>query len=327
MRAGTAVVTGAAGFLGRAFTAELLRRGWEVRGIDVRPGPRVTVGDVSRGGSWFHVLAEADLVIHAAAIVSEAGDPATFWRVNVEGTRTVLQAAAQARVGRVLHLSSVVVHGPTFPDGVDETGAIRMTGNLYTDTKVAGEHQALLAAASGRVAVTVVRPGDAYGPHSNPWTVRPVELMRRGMFVLVDGGKGVLSPVYVDDVVEGALAAAGSEAGIGEVFHITGGAGVEAREFFGHYARMLGRPMRSLPSTAAVALTLPFAVLSRATGRHPPFAASALEYVTRSGTYSIAKSRQVLGWQPSVSLEEGMARTHLWLVDTGLVPVPAVEAE
>ncbi len=317
---GTAVVTGASGFLGRAFTRALLARGDVVRGLDVRPGPQVTVADISRPGGWWSVLDGADLVIHAAAVVQEQGDPATFWRVNVEGTRTVLDAAARAGVGRVLHLSSVVVHGRDFPDGVDETGPVRMTGNPYTDTKVAAEHQALMAAAAGRVPVTVVRPGDVYGPHSAQWTVRPVELMRRNLFVLVDGGHGILSPIYVEDLVEGALAAAGAPGAVGQVFHLTGGVGVEAAEFFAYYARMLDRPLRTLPIAAAVAVTAPIERLSRNLGFAPPFSPRTLEYVTRRGTYAIDKVTRVVGWTPRVALDEGMERTHLWLVETGLVP-------
>jgi nucleoside-diphosphate-sugar epimerase len=317
---GVAVVTGAAGFLGRAFTRALASRGHDVRGLDVRPGSRVTVADVTRPGAWTSLLEGADLVVHTAAVVQESGDPATFWRVNVDGTRTVLDAAAAGGAGRVLHLSSTVVHGRDFPDGVDETGAVRMTGNPYTDTKVAAEHQALLAAAAGRVPVTVIRPGDVYGPHGAQWTVRPVELLRRNLFVLVDGGRGILSPTYVDDLVEAGLILAEAPDAVGEVFHVTGGEAVEAREFFGHYARMLDRPLRSLPSTAASALTAPIEAVSRNLGFAPPFTPRTLEYVTHPGTYSIAKIRRTTGWFPRVSLEEGMARTRLWLVEAGLVP-------
>jgi 2-alkyl-3-oxoalkanoate reductase len=314
-----AVVTGATGFLGRAFAAELHRRGWEVRGVDVRPGPRVTVGDVSRRGAWVEVLAGADLVIHTAAIVAESGDRHAFWRVNVDGTRTVLEEAGRAGVARVLHLSSVVVLGPAFPDGADETTPVRMTGNPYTDTKVAAEHQALLFAAAGSVPVTIVRFGDAYGPHAQPWTVRPIELLRRGLLVLPDGGHGILSPTYVDDAVAGGLAAATSEAAIGEVFHITGGEGVEVQAFLGYYAAMLGRGMRSLPAAALTAVAGPIEVVARSFGRAPPLSPRALEYVRRTGTYSIAKAQQMLDWSPQVPLEEGMERTRLWLEEVGLV--------
>jgi nucleoside-diphosphate-sugar epimerase len=313
-----AVVTGAAGFLGRAFSAALAARGDTVRGLDVRPGPRVTVADVSRPGAWTAELAGADLLVHCAAVVGQQGDPQTFWRVNVEGTRAVLDAAARAGVGRVLHLSSTVVHGRDFPDGVDETGPVHMTGNPYTDTKVAAEHQALMAAC--RVPVTIVRPGEVYGPHSTQWTVRPVELLRRNLFVLVDGGHGILSPTYLDDLVEGALAVADAPSAAGEVFHVTGGAGVEAAEFFGHYAGMLDRPLRSLPTAAAVALTAPVERMTRQLGFAPPFSPRNLELVTHPGTYSIAKIARTVGWKPRVTLEEGMARTRVWLAETGLAP-------
>lgn len=314
-----AVVTGAAGFLGRAFVSALSGRGWEVRGVDVRPAPNVTVGDVSRAGSWTSVLDGADLVVHAAAIVTEAGETSSFWRVNVEGTQTVLAEAARAGVDRVLHLSATVVHGQRFADGVDETGPVRMTGNAYTDTTVAAEHQALMAAAAGTVPVTIIRPGDVYGPHSQSWTVRPIELMRRNLFVLFDGGEGIISPVYVDDVVAGGLAAAESQEAVGEIFHLTGGEGVTAREFFGWYAEMLGKSMRSLPSLAAKGLTAPVDLVSRSLGWQPPFSPRAVEYITHPGTYSIAKAKQVLSWEPTVDLEEGMARTRTWLEESGLV--------
>jgi 2-alkyl-3-oxoalkanoate reductase len=314
-----AVVTGAAGFLGRAFRHELAARGWTVRGVDVRPGPDVTVGDISRSGSWTSVLDGADLVVHAAAIVTESGDESTFWRVNVEGTRSVLAEAGRAGVGRVLHLSSIVVHGSDFADGVDESGPVRMTGNHYTDTKVAAEHQAIMAHAAGVVPVTVVRPGDVYGPHSQPWTVRPVELMRRGIFTLIDGGAGILSPVYVDDLVDGALTAALADAGSGQVFHLTGGEGVEAREFFGRYAEAMGRSLRSMPGLAATILTAPMDLVSRSVGWHPPFSPRAVEYVTHPGTYSIAKAADLLGWRPQIGLDEGMGRTLTWLEETGLI--------
>jgi 2-alkyl-3-oxoalkanoate reductase len=172
------------------------------------------------------------------------------------------------------------------------------------------------------VPVTIVRPGDCYGPHSSQWTIRPVELLRRNLFILIDGGRGILSPVYVDDLVEGALSAAESDRTLGEVMHVTGGEGVEAREFFGHYARMLDRPMRSLPAPATFALTAPVDALSRTLGVAPPFSPRTIEYVTHPGTYSIEKIARLTGWRPKVSLEEGMLRTRLWLIETGMVPAP-----
>ncbi|CAN5313519.1 NAD(P)-dependent oxidoreductase [soil metagenome] len=312
------MVTGGAGFLGRAFVQRLSAEGWDVTGVDVRPGHKVVSGDVTRRGAWADLLEGADLVVHTAALLSDAGDERSYWDVNVTGTRTVMEACLEAGVGRALHLSSTAVLGSDFPDRATERHPVRMTGNPYTDTKVAAEHQALAFAARG-LPLTVVRPGDVYGPHSAQWTVRVVNLISKGHFVLIDGGEGVMSPTYVDDLVDGALLAAAADAGRGEIFHLTGGEGVSAATFFGYYAAMLGRTLPSLPRVAAMSLTSGAEKIMRPLGLAPPFSSRALEYVTHPGTYSIEKAQDLLGWTPSVSLEAGMARTQTWLRDVGML--------
>jgi 2-alkyl-3-oxoalkanoate reductase len=315
---GRVIVTGGGGFLGNAFVVAFRRRmpGAEVVAFDVRRGPGVTVGDVLDGDVLAELFRGADLVVHTAALVEESGPVDAMWRVNVAGTAAVLAAAARADVGAVLHLSSVVVHGPSFPDGVDEAGPVRMSGNPYTDTKVAAEHQVLLAAARG-LPVTIVRPGDVYGPGSSPWTMRPVATMQAGSFRLIDGGRGILTPVFVDDLVEGALSLLDGLAlrpeARGEVFHVTGGVGVPAAEFFGHYARMTGVRLRSVPGNL-------LRVLAPVLERLPlPFSPRIVEYLSHPGTYSIEKIARTTGWRPRVGLQEGMDRTEQWLRERAIV--------
>jgi nucleoside-diphosphate-sugar epimerase len=147
-----------------------------------------------------------------------------------------------------------------------------------------------------------------------PWTLRPIELMRAGRFALIDGGRGVLSPTYVDDLVAGIVAVATHPAAVGEVFHVTGGSGVPAADFFGRYAAMLGIPkLRSAPSRM---LRLAAPLLERLPLGFSP---RAIEYLTHPGTYSIEKARRLLGWEPQVSLDDGMARTEQWLRERGLL--------
>ena len=316
-----AVVTGSSGFLGRRFARALAEAGYAVEGVDLVPPPDAPWptlrADLARPGPWQRALIGADLVVHTAARVGEAGTPAQFRAQNAEATRLV--AAACADAGRLLHLSSTVVHGTRFPDPCPEDHPPRPTGNPYTDTKIAAEAAVLQAAASGRVRATVIRPGDVYGPGSRQWTVRAVEMMRAGRFALVDGGRGVLSPVFADDVVAGGLAAAASEAGLGEVFHVTGGVGVSPRAFFGHYARMLGVPLRSVPPGVARAAAPVVAGAFRLAGKAPPLSGRTLEYVTHPGTCAVDKAERLLGWRPTVGLDEGMARTEAWLRAEGRV--------
>jgi hypothetical protein len=109
------------------------------------------------------------------------------------------------------------------------------------DTKVASEQVVLQAHAAGEVACTIVRPGDVYGPGSYFWTLTAVREIAARRLVLPAMGRGKISPVYVDDVVEGVTLAAAHERAIGQVFTLSGGHDVEARDFWGRYARMLGK--------------------------------------------------------------------------------------
>jgi nucleoside-diphosphate-sugar epimerase len=316
-------ITGASGFIGRRLAEEWRARGADVIGVDrvADPEHNVIAGDVSKPGPWRDAAHGCDIVVHTAALVGMPSDESGFWEVNVRGTRMALEAARDAGARRFLHLSSIVTFGLDFPDGVDERWPVRPTGVAYVDTKIASEQVVLAAHASGEAVVTVVRPGDIYGPASRPWTVLPVELMKARQFVLPARGRGIHSPVYVDDLVMGIIAAAESDAAAGQVITLSSGVGVETRTFFGHYARMLGRRgVPTVPTRVALAGAAVQSGLARVRGKVNEVTPHGVRYLAlRRGTYGIAKARDLLGWSPAVGLDEGMARTEAWLRAEGLV--------
>ena len=303
-------ITGVLGFIGASLAERYRANGHIVAGLDAMAGVDdgdIVAGDVSEPGDWLEVAAGCDLVIHTAAIVNNHASRDDFWRVNVLGTKRAVQAAAGTRTRRLVSLSSVRAFSDVdFPDGVDESWPVRPDGHQYVDTKVAGEQVVLQAHAAGEVDATVIRPGDVYGPRSVPWTIWPATGMGAGTFVL-PAEAGVFSPVYVDNLVDGILAAA-SDAGSGQVFTISDGVGIPNEEFFGHYARMLGI---DLPTMPAEQVRQRFADLG--------LGAETVDYFLRTGTYSIAKARTVLGYHPAVEIGEGMRRTEVWLRAQGLL--------
>ena len=316
-------ISGARGFLGRSLATRLLADGHTVAGVDLSadPGYGVVAGDIGSSGAWQQAATGADLVIHTAAVVSNAVPFEETWRINVLGTKNVLDAAVEAGAGRFVNISSIRAFSDLgFPDGVTEDHPVRTDGSPYVDTKVTGEQVTLQAHAAGRIATTIIRPGDVYGPRSRPWTVLPVELIRSRRFVLPAMGNGVFSPVYVDDLVAGILLAATRPEGAGETFTLTGGIGVTCREFFGHYYRMLGRrgPV-VLPTAVAVSIAASIDRATRIARVRTEINAESMRYFTRSGTYSIEKARGVLGYDPQVDLAEGMRRTEEWLAAEGLL--------
>jgi nucleoside-diphosphate-sugar epimerase len=310
-------VTGAGGFIGRAVAERFRAAGAEVAGVDFAASPEqgVVAGDVAAAGHWQSALASADIVVHTAAIVSNAYDVDESWRVNVLGTRNALDAAAAAGVGRFVHISSVRAFSDLgFPDGVDEHHPVRPDGNPYVDTKIASEQVVLQAHAAGEIECAIVRPGDVYGPGSRPWTVLPLEIIRSNRFLLPAMGRGVFSPIYVDDLVTGLTLAAEHPDAAGQVFTIGGPAAVTTKEFFGHYFRMLGkRGPTCLPTPLAVAAARTAGAAERLRGRRTEINAASMLYLARPGGYSIEKARRLLGYEPRVDLDEGMRRTEAWL--------------
>ncbi|MCC6765278.1 MAG: NAD(P)-dependent oxidoreductase [Deltaproteobacteria bacterium] len=315
-------ITGALGFIGRRLGERYRAAGARVTGVDLRDDPALAVvgGDLTTPGEWRRALEGADLVIHTAALVGMGGDEAAFWRANCLATRHVLAAAAAAGVRRLVHLSSIVAFGFDYPDGVDEHYPLRPNGVPYVDTKVASEQAVLQAHAGGEVACTIVRPGDVYGPGSHFWTVSPLRAIAAGRFVLPAMGEGQVSPVFVDDLVDGIVRAAAAPEAAGQVFTVTGGETVTTSVFFGHYARMLGKA--SVPAAPTPLVLTLAATLGRLLG-DGDITPAAVRYIARRGGYSIAKARARLGYQPAIDLAEGMRRIEEWARATGMLPAAA----
>ncbi len=309
-------VTGALGFIGRAVADAYRARGAEVRGMDVAADPAgdVVAGDVSEPGPWQAHAAGCDLVVHTAAAVSNVAGAERSWRVNVRGTRHVLDAVVAGGADRFVHFSSAAVYGHARPDPVDEHSPVRLTGAPYGDTKIAGEQVVLQAHAAGEVVATILRPGDVYGPGSRPWTIVPVEMLRRHQVLLPAHGRGAFNPVFIDDLVDAVLLAADAEAATGQIFNVTGGTAVTAAVFFAHYSRMLGiHPAPVAPTRVAVAVAEVLGRVSRGLGRRSEASAATMRMLAGHGTVSIDKARRVLGYEPRVDLDAGMRRTEEWL--------------
>jgi len=281
----------------------------------------IGAGDIGMPGAWQDAAAGAEVVVHTAALVSNAYDVDASWRVNVLGTRRVLDAAVAAGARRFVHISSVRAFSDLgFPHGVDERHPVRPDGNPYVDTKIASEQVVLQAHAAGEIECAIVRPGDVYGPGSRPWTVLPLEIIGSNRFLLPAMGRGVFSPVYVDDLVSGLVLAAERPEAAGQIFTIGPAKGVPAKEFFAHYFRMLGkRGPVCLPTTIAVAAARAAGGLERLRGNRTEINAASMRYLARPGGYSIEKARRLLGYEPRIDLDEGMRRTEAWLREQRLL--------
>jgi nucleoside-diphosphate-sugar epimerase len=251
--------------------------------------------------------------VHTAAYVRDWGTMEEFVRVNVGGTANVLDAADRAGTDRVLHISSVVVYGYHHPREQHEGAFRRAYGIPYIDTKSASDALAL------RRGAVVIRPGDVYGPGSVPWTLRPLELARSGRLAVPGKGDGVMLPVYIDDLVEAVLL--GLLAGEpGRAYTVWSGEPLTFGDYFDRIAAIAGaRPARRVPRPLLVGLAKAEEAVAALRGEPPAFSASAATFVDRRGTASARRIREELGWEPKVTLDEGLRRTEKWLRSEGLI--------
>lgn len=324
------LITGATGFIGGRLAERLAaEEEVQVRGLARTPakgqwlaglGVEIVAGDVRDPASLRAAVDGCQLVFHAAAWVSEGGAKAEVWAVNVAGTQHLVEAARAAGVERMVHLSSCAVYGSLQQHQIDESTPTRMRGNLYADSKVAAEEIIFKAYREHGLPVVSARASQVYGPRSPQFTIRPVEVIKEGKMVLIDGGRHLCKPVYIDNLVDGLILCAKVEGAVGEAINLTDDSPVLWRDFFGAYGRMLDiDSFPSVPFALAWLAGLYNEMKAGLQGKKARLNRGAVKALRSSNSFSNQKARTLLGWQPRVDFTGGMKRTEAWLRAEGYI--------
>lgn len=316
------LVTGATGFLGHNLVPRLLDAGYAVRAL-ARPHSDTTlleqwgakivrVADINHASGMRRAVAGCHAVVHAAAHFRMWGRLHHFWRTNVEGTATVLDAAHRAGVTRFLHISTVVVVGKTIPGlPVDETHPCAPQ-DFYQRTKLEGERLALAYQRYRDLPVVVLRPGALYGPWGRYAFNRLFfEDPLRGWRIRVDKGRRITFPAFTPNVAR-AIVAALTLGRPGEVYHLSG-------EPLSHNAvnntvsdlAGISRWRLDVPVPAVLLLARAWTALSRFTGREPFYPINLAHYVFQDWPVSSDKAREELRFRPTPFVE-GARATLEW---------------
>ena len=318
------LVTGASGFLGRAVVQELLTQGYAVRTLQRTPSRTVGATDVLGSVTDAALVARAvegiEAVVHLAAKVSLAGDPADFERVNVGGTRTLLDAALAAGVRRVVHVSSpsVAHHGDSIVG--DDAGPAdpALARGDYARTKAAAEILALgrdgAPGCDGEpLHVVAVRPHLVWGPGDTQLVARVVERARAGRLPLLGHGAALIDSTYVDNAAGAIVAALAVVDEVhGQAYVVTNGEPRPVAELLAGICRAAGvePPRWSVP--AAVARAAGSAVEAGWTVRpgadEPPMTRFLAEQLSTAHWFDQRRTRRDLRWAPAVTVDEGLRR-------------------
>jgi 2-alkyl-3-oxoalkanoate reductase len=330
------LVTGASGMLGRGVALALADRGDRVTVLQRRPaglGLPEMLTDISDVAAVRTAVSNQDAVIHLAAKVNVVGPEAEYERINVHGTRSVVNACLTAGVRRLVHVSSPsVAHAGSslIGHGADPADPVAARGP-YARSKAAAELIAL-DADSAELAVVAVRPHVVWGPGDTQLVARVVDRARRGRLPFIGSGAALVDTTYVDNAVEALTAALDHCVDArGQALVVTNGEPRPVAELIAAMCRAAGvqEPTWRVPvglaragGTAVESLwTLTQGLRRGRTDDDPPLTRFLVEQLSTAHWFDQRLARQVLQWQPRVSLDEGFAELQRWYAHGGSAPV------
>lgn len=323
-----ALVTGICGFVGSHLACLLHQEGFEVIGVDIGSKTRnkelqmlidekkvkIYEGDLLTFD--FSTIGTADYVYQIAGKLSAWGDIAPFNRINVDGTRRVIDYAKSVGSKVVVYLSSTAVYGYYGYTDLKEDAEKRPMDNPYSMSKLAAETMVMTYAPEIKQNYVVVRPGNVYGEYDMTSSYDIYKLLNKGKMPVIDKGKYKSCFVYIKNLVKGIYQASVTPDAYNEDYNLTDGYGETLRDYLTHAANALGvKPkLPSLPSGIA-----------KLTGRlvegfYRFFHIKSMPLITMFSIlqncvdyhFSIEKAREKFGYNPEVSLEEGTKRTAGW---------------
>lgn len=328
------LVTGATGFVGENLVKKLLERGDKVRcfartanrSVSLKNmGVDLAEGDVKDYDSVLEATRGMDHVYHCAAAMGIGAMPrAEYFAINEGGCKNVVKACEKEGVDRLVYVSSQSVtfdFSPRVNATEDNPSFPSRYKDPYSESKARGEREVIEAGRDGRLQACAIRPTFIWGRGDRLMLPAMAKMAKQNQLALIGGGKSKLSPSHVDNVCDIIMLASDKEGISGEAFLVTDDEDITAGEFTRRLTQAAGlpEPKKSIPYSIAYSVSavvekvheLPFI-------KKPPS-------MTRYGaaimgidlTFSCEKAKKVLGYKPSISLDEGMRQLSDWIKEMG----------
>ncbi len=316
------LVTGAAGFLGRPLLRRLAATGESIRVLLRRPAPWLSewpnvsavYGDLGEAEAVDRAVAGVKTVYHVGAAMR--GGKEEFERGTIWGTRNMIESCLTHKVERVVYVSSITVldqagHASGTP--VNESSRLEPypeRRGLYTQTKLTAEQDVLEAIRKRGLPAVVVRPGQIFGPGAEQ--VSPAgSIGMGGRWTVVGSGNHLLPLVYVEDVVDGLLAAAARPEAVGQLVQLVDPAPITQNEFVAIARRSMptlkaGRVPRWFMMLVARAVETLGGLLKK----DMPLSRYRVSSLKPPYPFDISAAQRLLGWTPRVGMRRGLAITY-----------------
>jgi nucleoside-diphosphate-sugar epimerase len=242
-----------------------------------------------------------------------------YYVVHVDGTRNVMESCLKHKIGRVVHCSTVGVHGDVENPPADENAPFN-PGDMYQQTKLEGEKVALSFYETHGLPVSIIRPAMIYGPGDLRW-LKFIHMTQAGLTFVPGAGENKLHLVHIDDLVSAFLLASEKREAIGEVFIIAGEKDIRLKDLLDLVARQSNKSVYRihLPYGPLYVLSAICEKLFVPLKIEPPLYRRRLAFFKNCRSFNIEKARRVLGYAPTVSLEDGFNECISWFKKEGMI--------
>ncbi|MBF0545611.1 MAG: NAD-dependent epimerase/dehydratase family protein [Candidatus Riflebacteria bacterium] len=329
------LITGATGFIGshlvKVFSKHhrvtvFIRPSSDLRFIS-RYSPRVVRGEFSDSRALSEALSGQDVVVHTAAMASDWGDYRDFYRVNVEGSLSVIETLPKGT--RMIHVSTNAVLGeedcPT-PKPVDAPRRPRLmyplesifpsAMNYYRISKCIAEQLIIKRAEQRDIGLTVVRPVWVYGPrefHAGPYEY--CQTVLSGVPVMPGCADNKFQTVYVEDLAKIILRISENQSSKVMIYNVGNPEIPTMQDYWGSWCRALGKAApRDIPKWLLMPLAFFLEALWTLFGfKTPPlFTRARVEMFYASNVYEVKALIEALAPLPFTSLDRGIRKTIRW---------------
>jgi nucleoside-diphosphate-sugar epimerase len=320
------LVTGATGFLGGALTHRLHGMGWDVTALGRNPaklneleddGIRAVRADISKKDEVTASFSGRELVFHCAAFPSPWGNFEKFYQANVIGTRNVAQACLENNVKRLVYVSTPSIYFDySSRTGVKENDPLPEPISHYARTKLLAEEEIDKGFANG-LAVISIRPRALFGEGDTVIFPRLLARIKTGRLPILGEGENMVDLTYIQNVVDALLLCADSPVNtLGKKYNVSNGEPVNIWSLVNRICDELGfpHPRRKISRKAAhlVGGSFEFLYSLIPHSPEPPLTRMSVSMMANTTTLDISAARNELGYQPRVSVEEGVERFLKW---------------
>jgi dihydroflavonol-4-reductase len=320
------LVTGGSGYLGTHIVNHFSRMGEDVRIFtrsEIQESQRidnveVLLGDIRDLNAVERAVNGMEFVVHLVSNFRKGGsDKREAFDINVGGTENVLKASFKYGIKRLVHCSTIGVHGNVLEIPANEETPFN-PGDLYQETKLNAEQKAWQFHQDTGLPLTVVRPISLMGPGDDRM-LKLFRMIKKGRFIMVGNGDVYFQPAYIDDVVRGFQLCLFHEAALGEAFIIGGEEFIHLRDLVRLIADELNVQVifRKIPLRPVLWLATLSEFIFVPLGLEPPLHRRRVSFFQNNRAFSIDKAKRLLGYQPQVSLKDGIQRTISWYEKNG----------